>query len=127
MKTFRTYIQHILNLSLGKPSKKINHEYRELVPTFFSPLPPTLVGKLIVGTVDQIGDPPPPSCGRENIVRRGEDKFNFPTVKRDNVDIQIPNWHQNSMFFPDTGQIPYLGLDLINPNSSFSYFLPTAS
>lgn len=44
---------------LGKPLKKLNYDYRELVPSFFSPLCMTLVGKLIVGTVDQIRDPPP--------------------------------------------------------------------
>ncbi len=63
-------------------------------------------------------------CGRENIIRRGEDEINFPTVKRDNVDIKIPNLNQNSIIFLDIGPIPYLGLDLINPNSSFSYFQP---
>ena len=53
--------------SLGKPSKKINYEYRELVPTFLSPLCLVHVGKLIIGTVDQIQDPPPPSCGRDKL------------------------------------------------------------
>ena len=58
---FSYYLNYFLkNDALGKPSKKINHDYRELVPTFFLPLPPTLVGKLNIGTVDQIRDPPLP-------------------------------------------------------------------
>ena len=89
---------------------KINHDYRELVPTR--------------GRGVKWNPYPSSCCGRENIIRRGEDEFNFPTVKRDNVDIQIPNWNQNSIFFLDIGLISCLWLDLINPKSSFSYFIP---
>ena len=39
------------------------------------------------------------------------------------VSRRCPTWDQNSLFLLKIDQIPFLGLDLIDPQSSFTHFV----